>query len=347
MRVVYFAHSVLNRGGDRIILAHLGHLAASGHEVTIKANVVDTRLPIQPAITIEKIRLPSPCGTIISAIFTKFSADHVIATIIPTAFCLYLRNRKKVVYLAQEYEELGYGNYLARLLIHFLSRMGLNWFGIPTLAVSAQLGRFLREQFRANVAIVPNGIDTEVYYPDPSPEYLSLKGDKQAILLFARSDPRKGFDVALEVVRKLIDEAKFPLDVWVIGDHAGIDLAGLPCRLFGFLDDLQMRKVLSSADVFLYPSRTDGFGLIVAEAFACKCPVVTTVAVPLAEDEENALVSANGNVDELAAKVSRLLLDKELGDRLAEQGYDFIRRMSLQAAASRFETTLVGMACCQ
>jgi glycosyltransferase involved in cell wall biosynthesis len=103
--------------------------------------------------------------------------------------------------------------------------------------------------------------------------------------------------------------------------------------------------VLSSADVFLYPSRTDGFGLIVAEAFACKCPVVTTSAVPFAEDEVNALVSGSGNVDDLVARVSRMLADRALAVRLAERGYDLVRGMSLQAAGSRFEAILVGSGC--
>jgi glycosyltransferase involved in cell wall biosynthesis len=323
-----------------MVLTHLGHLAATGHEVTIRANVVDTRFTIAPAIRIEKIRLPSPCGTLISAIFAKFSADHVIATIIPTAFCLYLRNRKKVVYLAQEYEELGYRSHPARFLIRIISRIGLTLFGISTLAVSAQLGQFLRAQFRANVEIVPNGVDTEVFYPDPDPELLSLKRNNRAVLLFARKDSRKGFDVALDVVRKLMKEVRFPLDVWIFGDYAGMELSGLPCRLFGFLDDVRLRKVLSSADVFLYPSRTDGFGLIVAEAFACKCPVVTTTAVPHAEDGVNALVSTNASVDDLAAKVSRLLTDEQLCFRLAGRGYDVVREMPVRAAARRFAALL-------
>ena len=343
MKVLYFAHSVLNRGGDRMVLAHLGHLAASGHEVRIRANVVDTHFPVHPGITIEKIRLPSPCGTIFSAIFAKPSTDRLIATIMPTAFCLCLRNRNKVVYLAQEYEELGYGSRPARLLVRLMSHIGLNLFRIPTLAVSEQLGQWLRERFRTSVEIVPNGVDTKVFYPDSAHELLTLKGSNRAILLFARSDTRKGFDVAIKVVRKLQAEAKIPFDVWIIGEDTKADLSGLSSHFFGFLNDVQLRNVLSSTDVFLYPSRTDGFGLIVAEAFACKCPVVTTATVPIAEDEVNALVSKTGSVEDLAAKASRLLANKELGSRLAEKGYDFIRGLSLQAAASRFETFLMGM----
>jgi glycosyltransferase involved in cell wall biosynthesis len=341
MKVLYFAHSVLNRGGDRVVLAHLGHLAASGHEVTIHANIFNTCFAVHTDIEIKKIRVPSPIGTIISAIFAKQSAECLIATIIPIAFFLYLRNPKKVVYLAQEYETLGYSSPLERLLVRLLSHIGFKLFGIPTVAVSSQLGQFLREKYRAKVEIVPNGIDTAVFYPDPAQEYLSLKGDKRAILVFFRNDTRKGFDIALEVIKRLNRENEVSFEVWIIGENVAVDVAGLSCRHFGFLNDAQLRRILSSADIFLYPSRTEGCGLIVAEAFACKCPVVTTSAVPLAEDWMNAMVSKIGSIEDLTDKVSRLFADKKLGNQLAEQGYKSVSGMSLQTSITRFETVLM------
>jgi glycosyltransferase involved in cell wall biosynthesis len=343
MKVLYYAHSVLNRGGDRVVLAHLAHLAASGHEVTIQTNVFDTCFAIHPGIAIKKLKLPSACGTIFSAILSKQSADCLIATIIPVAFFLYLRNPKKVVYLAQEFEALGYSHRLKKLFVRFLSYVGLKVLGIPTIAVSSRLGQFLRDHYRANVEIVPNGVDTGVFYPDPAQEYLSLKEGGRAILLYARNDARKGFDIALKVVGRLKREENSTFDVWLIGENVAMDEIGFTHRHFGFLHDVQLRRVLSSADLFLYPSRTDGCGLIVAEAFACKCPVVTTAAVPLAEDGVNALVSDTGCVEDLTHKVTRLLADKEMGDQLAERGYDFVRGMALNAATARFESVLMEM----
>jgi len=36
-----------------------------------------------------------------------------------------------------------------------------------------------------------------------------------------------------------------------------------------------MAKYFNVADIFLYPTLMDSFGLVVAEALACKCPVLT------------------------------------------------------------------------
>jgi glycosyltransferase involved in cell wall biosynthesis len=343
MRVLYFAHSLLNRGGDKVVLAHLWHLAESGHRVKIRTNTVDTIFPIHPAIALEKITFPSPVGTILAAIFEKQLSEYVIATIIPIATCLFVRNRRKVIYLAQEYEEHGYSNPLPRLFVRFLSSIGLNWFKIPTIAVSNQLAESLGKRFNTHVEVVTNCIDSSIYFPDPDQELIASKGTKRAILLFARSDLRKGFDRAIKVVEKLRRDNISPFDVWIIGENTGLALPDFPHHNFGFVNDVLMRKILSSADIFLYPPRTEGYGLIVAEAFACKCPVVTTSAVPIAEDEVNALVSMTGSADDLAAKVIRLLEDQELGALLARRGYDFVRGMSLQASSNRFETVLIGL----
>jgi glycosyltransferase involved in cell wall biosynthesis len=36
-----------------------------------------------------------------------------------------------------------------------------------------------------------------------------------------------------------------------------------------------MSLYFSAADIFLYPTRADSFGLVIAESLACGCPVIT------------------------------------------------------------------------
>lgn len=339
MRVLYFAHSVLSRGGDRMVLAHLNRLAAAGHTVTIRANVFETVFAVHPSIDVKKIGFPFPLGSLVAAIVAKFSTDCAIATIIPMACLLSARNREKVVYLAQEFEELGYHG-IGRLVIRFFLQFGLGVLRLPTIAVSDNLSSFLREKYKAQVETVTNGIDTGAFFPDPRNAYISLKGAGRAVLLYARKDPRKGFDVAVDVVKKLKREAKIAFDVWIFGEDCSNEITAFPFRHFGFLNDAELRGVFSSADVFLYPSRTDAYGLVVAEAFACKCPVVTTSAVPVAKDEENALVSSSGRVEDLAEKVSRLLSDNRLSSRLADSGYRWAQGISVHQSTRNFEKTL-------
>lgn len=341
MKIIYYAHSVLNRGGDRVILAHLSSLADAGHQVTIKTGLFKPAFGVDSRITIEKITVPTACGTIMSASFFKSNADCIIATIIPVALPLCLRNKRKVVYFAQEYEEDGYSNILTKFFLRLLSTITLGMFRLKTIAVSSELGQFLRKNFNAQVEVIANGIDHEVFYPDPTAEYFALKGDRRAIVLFGSRQSRKGFDTSLQVAKKV--SSHVPIDLWIIGDYAAIEIEGLCCRTFGFLEDHQLRKVLSSCDLFLYPAKREGYGLIVAEAFACKCPVVTTTAIHFAKDGVNALVSEVDDIGDLTAKVVMLLESKELGSSMAQNGYEQVRDMSVKKAATDFERIIAGM----
>jgi glycosyltransferase involved in cell wall biosynthesis len=340
MKIIYFAYSVLNRGGDRVVLGHLEHLAASGHQVTIKANIIDTIFPIYPSIRIEQIKLPSALGTILTALFQKQSADCIIASIIPTATSLFMRNPHRIIYLAQEYEEVAYTSFIFSLFLRVLYFLGLNVFKIPTIAVSNALAQFLEHRSKADIYVVTNGVDTTIYYPDPSEELLAIKNNI-SILVFASKDRRKGFDAALAVIDHLKNTFCDPFELWIVGDDIDIRSPSCVSRYLGFVDQDHMRKIMSSADVFLYPPRTEGFGLIVAEAFACKCPVVTTSAVPIAKNNINALVSRVDDVEDLADKLKCMLTNTQTRNRLVSEAYLFASQHTIKDSAASFQRKIV------
>jgi starch synthase len=89
--------------------------------------------------------------------------------------------------------------------------------------------------------------------------------------------------------------------------------AGRSCRWLGPVPRSRMPQLYASADAFVLPSLSDGFGLVIAEAMACGLPVVTTTAtgVPLA-DGEHGLVVPPGDVAALAGAIRRLHEDAGL-----------------------------------
>jgi glycosyltransferase involved in cell wall biosynthesis len=341
MKIVFFRHSLLSRGGDKMVLAHASHLADAGHCVSIKTNKISSVFPVNPRICLESIVSRGKFGTVLSSLHGKLDGDFVIADIIPLACLLYLRNRHKVVYFAQDYDESYYKNLLQKVFTRCLYRLGLSIFRIPTIAVSEELGEKLRKNFGAKVDVVLNGVDSDIFYPAPSEPLLAEKEGRKSILLLSRSDQRKGFDIALEVISRVIKECGAKLEVWTVGEKVDGKFPGLKHRDFGYVSEDRLRVILSSADLFFYPTRHEGFGLMAAEAFACKCPVVTTDAVSFAKDEENALVSRNGDVAGLADKVLRILNDRRLAENLVEEGLRFATENSLRSATRNFECKLV------
>ena len=344
MRITFVRHSLLSRGGDKMVLAYASHLVDRGHEVCIETNASDTIYVVNPKIKMIPIKLKGQIGTMLSAFFKKRRADIVIADIIPLAFALSLRNGKKVVYFAQDYNVTHYANAFMRFLVIILNHIGLNLLKIKTITVSEELSRILSRQFKANILrVVPNGVDASLFYADTSPELQAEKTGRKSILILSRSDPRKGFEEARAVIKTVRDSCEVPIEIWTIGESALDKFLDIPHRDFGYVPEATLRVLLSSADLLLYPSLSEGFGLMVIEAFACKCPVVTTRAIPFASHESNSMVSSVGDIDSLAANVCWLLKSPETAQTITKNGYACAQRYSLEYAMATFENTLKGL----
>ncbi|MCO5296099.1 MAG: glycosyltransferase family 4 protein [Fimbriimonadaceae bacterium] len=88
--------------------------------------------------------------------------------------------------------------------------------------------------------------------------------------------PRKNMQLAVDAVEGL-GEA-FPHRLALTG-KAGWGEGELGARTvpLGYVEERQLSALYSCADVFLAPSRYEGFGLTLLEAFRCGCPVVASV----------------------------------------------------------------------
>lgn len=340
MRIVFFRHSLLNRGGDKMVLAYAGRLAENGHEVSVYTNIVDSVFQIPHGVAIKKVFCPGKLGTILSALFQRMHADVVIGDIVATAFLLSFRNWGRVVHFAQDYNENFYHNFLQKLLVRCLYAVTLSLFKVSTIAVSAQLAEELDTKFDAHAKVIENGIDLRVFYPAPSDSLQEAKRGRKAILFFSRRDHRKGFDLALETIGRILARSEIPIVVWTVGEPLRDGEVACPRHDFGYVGEAGLRGILSSADLFLYPSRFEGFPVMVLEAFACQCPVVTTNAIPYAIDNYNALVTRIEDVDGIVAKVKRVLTDQGLVRRLADSASSFVLEYSLESAAGEFEQVL-------
>ena len=341
MRISFVRHSLLNRGGDKMVLVYASHLADSGHEVHLETNKVDTVFPINDKITIKPLAFKGQLGTILSAVFGKRPVDLVIADIIPLAFALHFKNGNKVIYFAQDNNLTHYRNPLMRLLVMILNYIGLSYYQIRTIAVSTEISCILSKKYKANIEkVIQNGVDTSLFYPEPSESLRNGKSGRRSIVILSRSDQRKGFDVAQKVVEKVATACSIPIEIWTVGEKAEEKFSGIAHRDFGYVQEPTLRAILSSADVFLYPSRSEGSPLMVMEAFACRCPVVTTEAVPYAKHRINAMVSKVGDIDSLADHVCHVLGSSELAVAIAARGYDYAQNHTLQAAKASFENTI-------
>lgn len=121
--------------------------------------------------------------------------------------------------------------------------------------------------------------------------------------------PRKNMQLAVEAARLLPEDVSLPL---VISGHAGWGDSETNERTIstGYVDDDQLSALYSAASLYLAPSRYEGFGLPVLEAFRCGCPVMTSSGGSLPEVAgDAAMVEPSWDASDWAASISRLLKD--------------------------------------
>lgn len=169
--------------------------------------------------------------------------------------------------------------------------------------------------------VIPNGIDTEEFYPDQRlrEKERSTGGyapDDFVIGCIGRIDPMKGHSVLLAALAALPMTNRCRL--WIVGTHseewkrsylAQAEGLGVDQRVRISGPRFDLRAVYNATDLIVSPSIFgEGFSNVVGEALACGRPVVATDVGDSARIIEGFGISVPpGDVDALAAAIERLM----------------------------------------
>ena len=195
--------------------------------------------------------------------------------------------------------------------VHARSRLPLGvtyswmrWFHAPSkalLVATPDLRRRLDARGFANLAMWGRGVDTALFRPRPR----DALADARPIFLY----------VGRLAVEKNV-EAFLALDLpgtkWVVGDgpaRAALEARFPRARFHGVREGDTLAERYSQADAFVFPSRTDTFGLVMLEAMACGTPVA---AYPVTGPIDVVTPGVTGVLDDdlRAAALACLALDR-------------------------------------
>lgn len=189
------------------------------------------------------------------------------------------------------------------------------------------------------------GVNTQIFYPLKK----EARKNEFRVLCYGRLyKRRKGIQFVIQAVEKLYKKyphLKLLLFDSLVGkerrDPRKLVKTHVPYEFYLNLPQKKMAWLYSQADIFVSAERRAGWSNTAAEAMACRVPVVCTKSGTrdFAFHNRTALVTAFPYPLFLGHQIKRLIQDKELGYRLAQEGYKRIITFTWSNLVDRLEET--------
>lgn len=342
----YFAHHV---GGYNVHFEYASRMAAFGHDVTLlfprnlevrrdrwKAPIWALRLKRRHRPLIGTFNLhPAVRVRLVADLDTRSlpDADILVATAWQTAEKLReapsTKGRRYYIVYDFEHWQAAEPGLRRRIASTFRS-------GFRMVATSSAVSRMIRQEGGREVAIVPCGLDHEVFARDQD-----IAGRAPTLLFAARREATKNLEGVVKAASILHERYGKRLAIVAYGVDGlefpdFVDFHPTP-------DNKALRRLYNSASIFLCGSFGEGWGLPSVEAMACGAALVTTQnggSDDFAHADRTAVLTRSAAPDGLAEGVSRLVENEALRIRIAENGHAWVQQYRWGDAASNIQAIL-------
>jgi len=215
---------------------------------------------------------------------------------------------------------------------------------VTIVTPSLWLKKCVEESFLKNkdIRLIYNGIDLENFKKtDKSKTRKELKlPENRKIVLFSADGGVKNPFKGGEFVFKAFEKLKNRNDILFLNIGGNDGQRSENWQDYGYVNDPKtMAKLYSAADVYLFPTLAETFGMTIVEAMSCGLPVVTfeTGGVPeIVENEESGFVVEYKNGEKLVEALEKLLNDNELREKMAENAISASKKFSSERMAIEY-----------
>jgi len=148
--------------------------------------------------------------------------------------------------------------------------------------------------FSNPIAIIPNGIDVSEF---PLIAEKQIK-EKYTLLFLSRIHIKKGIELLVEAWSKIDKNLRHNWEIIIVGNGEADYIKSLQnlinikeldseIKIVGPQFGSEKIKMYHEADLFVLPTYSENFGIVVAEALACGVPVITTKGTPWSDISTN------------------------------------------------------------
>lgn len=206
-------------------------------------------------------------------------------------------------------------------------------------AISTYLKKFAEKiNKKREIIVIPNGVDYEKFISTQPIERrtLEINDTDTVIITTSRLVPKNGLATLIRAI-KIAKQQIADLKLVVIGSGSlETGLKNLSLEL-GLSNDVvflggkpysEIPRYLKMADLFIRPSHSEGLGNAFIEAMAAGIPIIGTQVggIPdFLKDGETGLFCEVGNPKDLAEKITHLLSNQDLMEKLIKNGLELVR----------------------
>lgn len=328
MKIVFPVLSLEMGGGARFIYHLANALFDKGHDVEVV--MPKKGLQVWPLRTkLRRVKELTPASIP--------SADFILPNFYLTVRPAFESQKGRVVRLSLGYEPLWVPESETAKQTYLI--------GAPIMSISQWHRQLILQETGLQSTVISGGVDSSTFHPYP-------KSSKQAgckNIFYIMRDPISGYTWKggpdfLEALARLKNQVNFDLTV-SIPENAQFD-SPVPYRIKTSNTDQELARLYAEADLFVYTSYFEAFGLPPLEAMACGTAVVTTDCGgnrDYVRNGENCLSVPPSDIDQLSSAIFYLLTEDSERQRLAASGHSFAQAWTWRRTADQVEAFLLSL----
>ena len=203
--------------------------------------------------------------------------------------------------------------------------------GANAIIVSTKMEKEIIESYGINgkkIFVIPNPIDTKRFAPLDK----HRSKNKKIVLFVGPLNHNKGADIFFDIAKKLAGQRS---DVaFVLIGRGELDAKfrdeakqyGNKIKIINYVEDDELIKMYSLADLFVLPTHYESFGMGLVEAMACGTPVISARvgAVPEIVPEDSGFLFDYGKWSGMEKKINYLLDNPDALKKIGAKARDFV-----------------------
>lgn len=206
------------------------------------------------------------------------------------------------------------------------------------------------------IEAIPLAADDTIFYRAGGPAISSVKKKygitKKYILSVCTLEPRKNLKALLDAYRAMPSRRDYQLVLvgmagWIDTDFFH-DIESSDVRdnvlITGYVQNTELAPIYTGAELFVFPTLYEGFGLPVLEAMQCGCPVITSNSSSIPEVAGTAAIMIDPrDVEGLSTTMEKVVSSAALRKSLTAKGLKRSRQFSWKKSARRLLDSLMSL----